>query len=83
MPIPLASHSISKVLVKSGNARRGASVSLFLSSSKAFYCALPHTKTQDIYFEPRKKVCVISRQGIRYHIFFALLVFDNVRKKTP
>ncbi len=44
MPIPLASHSISKVLVKSGNARRGASVSLFLSSSKAFYCALPHTK---------------------------------------
>src|SRR3954464_15350571 len=43
MPIPLASHSISKVFVKFGNARSGASVSLFLSSSKAFCCAFPQT----------------------------------------
>src|SRR3954467_599423 len=38
-------------------------------------------KTQDIYFESCKKACVFARQGVHYHIFFALLVFDNVRKR--
>src|SRR4051812_7487206 len=38
-------------------------------------------KTQDIYFESCKKACVFARQGVRYHIFFALIVFDNVRKR--
>src|SRR3954468_8871668 len=38
-------------------------------------------KTQNIDFESCKKACVFARQGVRYHIFFALLVFDNVRKR--
>src|SRR4051812_39627907 len=38
-------------------------------------------KTQDIDFESCKKACVFARQGVCDHIFFALLVFDNVRKR--
>ena len=44
MPRPLASHSSSKVLEKSGKASKGASVNLVLSSLKADSYACPHTK---------------------------------------
>ena len=42
MPIPEASHSSSKVFVKSGKARMGASVSSSLGIEKTFSCLSPH-----------------------------------------
>jgi hypothetical protein len=43
-PIPLASHSSLKVLLKSGSWRRGAWVNLSFSMSKAFSCHVPQEK---------------------------------------
>src|SRR4051812_7398759 len=87
MPIPLASHSISKVFVKSGNARSGASVSLFLSSSKAFCCAFPQTNVmwtsllliqplylqQHTYKDPSQDL-VPNNLTIRYFRFLELFL---------
>jgi len=47
IPIPKASHSISKALLKSGKDSKGAEVNFDFNKLKTFSCSSSHLKTHD------------------------------------